>query len=43
MGPLQNEKMRTLPRESVRFGRDGLSDDAVWKFGLCRGIGASVT
>ncbi|KAI9443556.1 6-O-methylguanine DNA methyltransferase [Lactarius indigo] len=36
MGPLQNEKLRMLGREGVRFGRDGLlsvSEDAVWKFG----------
>ncbi|KAH9026060.1 methylated-DNA--cysteine S-met [Lactarius pseudohatsudake] len=36
MGPLQNEKLRMLVREGVRFGRDGqlsVSQDAVWKFG----------
>ena len=37
MGPLQNEKLRMLLREGVRFGREGqlsaVSQDAVWKFG----------
>ncbi|KAI9446996.1 6-O-methylguanine DNA methyltransferase [Lactarius psammicola] len=36
MGPLQNEKLRMLIREGVRFGRDGqlsVSQDAVWRFG----------
>jgi methylated-DNA-[protein]-cysteine S-methyltransferase len=36
MGPLQNEKMRMLLCEGVRFGRDGqltVGGDAVWKFG----------
>ncbi|KAH8981884.1 6-O-methylguanine DNA methyltransferase [Lactarius akahatsu] len=36
MGPLQNEKLRMLVCEGVRFGRDGqlsVSQDAVWKFG----------
>jgi hypothetical protein len=36
MGPLQNEKMRMLLCEGVRFGRDGqltVSGDVLWKFG----------
>ncbi|KAF8260269.1 6-O-methylguanine DNA methyltransferase [Lactarius quietus] len=35
MGPLQDEKMRMLLCEGVRFGRDGqaaVSRDALWKF-----------
>ena len=35
MGPLQNEKLRMLLCEGVRFGHDGqlaVSQDAVWKF-----------
>lgn len=35
MGPLQNEKLRMLLCEGVRFGRDGqlaVSQGAVWKF-----------
>ncbi|KAF8260267.1 6-O-methylguanine DNA methyltransferase [Lactarius quietus] len=37
MGPLQDEKMRMLLCEGVRFGRDGqvaVNRDAVWKFGV---------
>ena len=36
MGPLQEEKMRMLRCEGLRFGREGrlaVSQDALWKFG----------
>ena len=35
MGPLQEEKMRMLRCEGLRFGREGrlaVSQDALWKF-----------